>query len=306
MSNIAKAAAEASASAVVAAGGGGALLGLIFSRFGIVGVLLLAGVGWLVGGDPLGLMGGGGVQQAQNAPANRNAGQVCGANSTYRFACQTLASTEDQWTAMFRAMGQTYQPPHMVFYSRGANSGCGYADSAVGPFYCPADRSVYLDTSFFDELSRRFQAPGDFAQAYVIAHEVGHHVQNLRGIEARIRRGPERRLRSGAQRAAGAHGAAGRLPRRRLGVARAGCDGGRRPSGRNDRRRRDRRRYPARAATPPRKASPTAPPPSASRPSPAAITAAPSPPARAIPKGSDPHRHASAGWHPGRLLIQGT
>ena len=168
-------------------GGGGALLGLVFSRFGIVGVLLLAAVGWLVGGDPLGLMGGGGVQQAENAPANRNAGEVCGANSTYRFACQTLASTEDQWTALFQAMGQRYQPPRMVFYSRGAPSGCGYADSAVGPFYCPADRSVYLDTSFFDELSRRFQAPGDFAQAYVIAHEVGHHVQNLLGVEARLR-----------------------------------------------------------------------------------------------------------------------
>jgi predicted metalloprotease len=168
-------------------GGGGALLGLVFSRFGIVGVLLLAGVGWLVGGDPLGLMGGGGVQQTETAPANRNAGQVCASNSTYRFACQTLASTEDQWTAMFRAMGQTYQPPRMVLYTSGAPSGCGAADSRMGPFYCPADRSVYLDTTFFDELARRFAAPGDFAQAYVIAHEVGHHVQLLMGVEARVR-----------------------------------------------------------------------------------------------------------------------
>jgi predicted metalloprotease len=167
-------------------GGGSMLLGLVFSRFGIVGVLLLAGVGWLVGGDPLGLMGGG-VQQTANAPANRNAGQVCGTDSTYRFACQTLASTEDQWTAMFRAMGQAYQAPRMVFYTRGASSGCGTADSRMGPFYCPADRSVYLDTTFFDELARRFAAPGDFAQAYVIAHEVGHHVQLLMGVEARIR-----------------------------------------------------------------------------------------------------------------------
>ena len=167
-------------------GGGGMLLGLVFSRFGIVGVLLLAGVGYLVGGDPLGLMGGG-VQQAENAPANRNAGQVCASNSTYRFACQTLASTEDQWSAMFRTMGRTYQPPRLVLYSRGAPSGCGMADSAMGPFYCPADRSVYLDTAFFDELSRRFAAPGDFAQAYVIAHEVGHHVQLLMGVERRVR-----------------------------------------------------------------------------------------------------------------------
>jgi predicted metalloprotease len=167
-------------------GGGGMLLGLVFSRFGIIGVLLLAGAGWLVGGDPLGLMGGG-VQQAENAPANRNAGQVCGANSTYRFACQTLASTEDQWSAMFRSMGQTYQPPRMVFYTSGASSGCGAADSRMGPFYCPADRSVYLDTTFFDELAQRFAAPGDFAQAYVIAHEVGHHVQLLMGVERRVR-----------------------------------------------------------------------------------------------------------------------
>jgi predicted metalloprotease len=166
--------------------GGGMLLGLVFSRFGIVGVLLLAGAGYLIGGDPLGLMGGG-VQQAENAPANRNAGQVCGSNSTYRFACQTLASTEDQWGAMFRTMGRTWQAPRMVFYTSGASSGCGAADSRMGPFYCPADRSIYLDTAFFDELARRFAAPGDFAQAYVIAHEVGHHVQLLMGVEARVR-----------------------------------------------------------------------------------------------------------------------
>ena len=167
-------------------GGGGMLLGLVFSRFGILGVLLLAGVGYLVGGDPLGLMGGGG-QQAANAPANRNAGQVCASNSTYRFACQTLASTEDQWGAMFRTMGQTYQAPRMVLYTSGAPSGCGAADSRMGPFYCPADRSIYLDTAFFDELAQRFAAPGDFAQAYVIAHEVGHHIQLLMGVERRVR-----------------------------------------------------------------------------------------------------------------------
>ena len=167
-------------------GGGGMLLGLIFSRFGIIGVLLVAGIGWLVGGDPLGLMGGGGMQQAADAPANRNAGQVC-ANSAYRFSCQTLASTEDQWSQQFQAMGRTYEPPGMVFYSRGASSGCGQADSRMGPFYCPADRRIYLDTTFFDELARRFAAPGDFAQAYVIAHEVGHHIQLLTGIEQRVR-----------------------------------------------------------------------------------------------------------------------
>jgi predicted metalloprotease len=163
------------------------LLGLVFSRFGIFGVLLLAGAGYLVSGDPLGFMGGGGVQQAADAPANRNAGQVCAANSTYRFSCQTLASTEDRWSAEFQAMGRSYQPPRMVFYTRGASSGCGQADSRMGPFYCPADHGIYLDTTFFDELAQRFAAPGDFAQAYVIAHEVGHHLQLLMGIEARVR-----------------------------------------------------------------------------------------------------------------------
>ena len=167
-------------------GGGGMLLGLIFSRFGIVGVLIVAGLGFLIGGDPLGLMGGG-VQQTASAPANKNAGQVCASNPTYRFACQTLASTEDQWNAQFQAMGRTYEAPRMVLYTRGAPSGCGQADSRMGPFYCPADRGIYLDTAFFDELARRFAAPGDFAQAYVIAHEVGHHLQMLMGVERRVR-----------------------------------------------------------------------------------------------------------------------
>ena len=166
--------------------GGGMLLGLIFSRFGLLGVLIVGGLGYLVGGDPLGLMGGG-VQQAENAPANRNAGQVCASDPTYRFACQALASTEDQWAVMFRDMGRTYEPPRLAFYTRGASSGCGAADSRMGPFYCPADRRIYLDTSFFDELARRFAAPGDFAQAYVIAHEVGHHIQLLLGVEQRVR-----------------------------------------------------------------------------------------------------------------------
>ncbi len=166
--------------------GGGMLLGLIFSRFGILGVLIVGGLGYLVGGDPLGLMGGG-VQQSADAPAGRNAGEVCASNPTYRFSCQTLASTEDQWTIMFRDMGRSYVPPRMVLYTRGASSGCGQADSRMGPFYCPADRGIYLDTVFFDELARRFAAPGDFAQAYVIAHEVGHHVQLLMGVEQRVR-----------------------------------------------------------------------------------------------------------------------
>lgn len=166
----------------------GMILGLVVSRFGIVGVLVLVGIMFLTGGNPLGMMGGQPAPTEQTPSNPANARQVCGANSTYRYACQTLASTEDQWTAMFQAMGERYEAPHMVFYSGGTSSGCGGADARMGPFYCPSDRSVYLDTSFFDELAQRFQAPGNFAQSYVIAHEVGHHVQTLLGISDRIRR----------------------------------------------------------------------------------------------------------------------
>lgn len=170
-------------------GGAGMLVGLVFSRFGIVGVAVLVGLGFLIGGDPLGLSGGGGGQEvAGSRPSGQSAAQVCQSDPTYRYACQTLASTEEQWAALFSASGRTYAAPHMVLYSRGTRSGCGAADSRMGPFYCPADRSIYLDTAFFQELARRFAAPGDFAQAYVIAHEVGHHVQTLLGIEERVRR----------------------------------------------------------------------------------------------------------------------
>jgi uncharacterized protein len=166
-------------------GAGGMLIGLIMSRFGIIGVLVVAGIGLLVGGNPLGLMGG--DQQTATRPAANptDARQVCASNSAYRFACQVLASTEDQWTSLFSAAGETYRAPHMVLYRGGTRSGCGAADSRMGPFYCPNDQSVYLDTSFFDELAQRFAAPGDFAQAYVVAHEVGHHVQALTGILGR-------------------------------------------------------------------------------------------------------------------------
>jgi hypothetical protein len=95
---------------------------------------------------------------------------------------RVLGSTERRWTDLFAANGQKYQPTTLVFYSRQDRSGCGAAQAAMGPFYCPTDQRIYLDTTFFDELSRRFGAQGDFAQAYVIAHEVGHHIQNLTGV----------------------------------------------------------------------------------------------------------------------------
>ena len=102
------------------------------------------------------------------------------------FVSVVLADTEDTWREQFRTLGATYEEPRLVLFSGGVDSACGYAQAAVGPFYCPGDRKVYLDLSFFDELARRFGAPGDFAGAYVVAHEVGHHVQNILGIMDRV------------------------------------------------------------------------------------------------------------------------
>jgi predicted metalloprotease len=112
------------------------------------------------------------------------------------FSRAVLGDTEDVWGQVFKSMGQRYEPPKLVLYRGLTRSACGRANAAVGPFYCPADRDLYLDTSFFSELHNRFGAPGDFAQAYVIAHEVGHHVQNLLGtmrqFDAQMQRSDER------------------------------------------------------------------------------------------------------------------
>jgi uncharacterized protein len=105
------------------------------------------------------------------------------------FASAVLADTEDTWTALFQAAGKTYERPKLVLFTEAVASACGQASSAVGPFYCPQDHKLYLDLTFFSELDQRFGAPGDFAQAYVIAHEIGHHVQNQLGIFERARRG---------------------------------------------------------------------------------------------------------------------
>ena len=171
-------------------GGGGclfALLPFVLSRFGIGGVLIL-----LLGYCALSYMGGGGgigltgpdpaVAPHQGGRATSNAAQACSSEPAKRFTCQVLASTEDTWAKLFAANGQRYQPPTLSFYGGGGRSGCGAAQSAMGPFYCPTDRGIYLDTVFFDELQSKFGAAGDFAQAYVVAHEVGHHIQNLTGV----------------------------------------------------------------------------------------------------------------------------
>jgi len=169
-------------------GGGLMLLGLVFSRFGIGGVVVLLIVFAVFGG--LGSLTGGGqpaLAPNQASQSAGGAGRTCQSEPSITFACQTLASTEDQWAALFSATGRNYAPPKMVVYEGVDRSSCGTADARMGPFYCPADRSIYLDVAFFRELAQRFAAPGDFAQAYVIAHEVGHHVQTLSGVEARVR-----------------------------------------------------------------------------------------------------------------------
>lgn len=103
------------------------------------------------------------------------------------FVSVVLADTEDTWSEIFRQAGSTYEEPRLVLFTGAVKSACGMADAAVGPFYCPADRQVYIDLSFFDDLKQRYGASGDFAQAYVIAHEIGHHVQNLLGISGKVR-----------------------------------------------------------------------------------------------------------------------
>ena len=169
-------------------GGAGMLLGLVFSRFGIGGVVALVIVMMLFGGNPLGLSGGGEQAVAPQQRSNgQSAEQVCSVDEQRRFLCQVLASSEDQWGALFTAAGQTYRPPRLVFYQGGAPTVCVYGQSALGPFSCPSDQGLDLETSFFDELARRLGAPGDFAQAYVVAHEVGHHVQTLTGTAGEIR-----------------------------------------------------------------------------------------------------------------------
>ena len=168
-------------------GGAGMLIGLVANRFGIGGVIVVL-IGMALFGGFGNLTGGGQQAVAPAGQGRATAAEICASDSTTRFSCQVLDSTEEHWARLFAADGSQYREPKMVVYTGGGSSGCGAADSAMGPFYCPADQGIYLDTAFFDELARRYGAPGDFAQAYVIAHEVGHHVQTLTGMSDRIRR----------------------------------------------------------------------------------------------------------------------
>ncbi|HKY62238.1 MAG TPA: neutral zinc metallopeptidase [bacterium] len=153
---------------------------------GGTGLLLVLVLSLLTGQNPLQLLGqlGGGAYETSTVDSGAPPGLP--QDQLGRFASVVLANTEDTWNAQLPRMGRRYREPTLVLFSEAVQSACGLSSAAVGPFYCPADQKVYLDLSFFDELSRRFGAPGDFAQAYVIAHEVGHHVQTLLGISEQV------------------------------------------------------------------------------------------------------------------------
>jgi predicted metalloprotease len=159
--------------------------GMRFGRAGGIGLgtIVLALVAAYFGVDPSVILQGTqpSQQQAEQVPYNETPEEA----QKREMVSVVLADTEDAWTALFAAAGQTYEKPKLVLFSGAAQSACGFAEAAVGPFYCPGDRMVYIDLSFYDELQSRFGAPGDFAQAYVVAHEVGHHVQTLLGISER-------------------------------------------------------------------------------------------------------------------------
>ncbi|UBF28866.1 neutral zinc metallopeptidase [Kovacikia minuta CCNUW1] len=153
---------------------------------GGIGAIVLAVIVTLLGGDP-------NVIFEQGAPPSQapstNAPQSSSppANDKMKeFVSVVLADTEDTWSDLFRRMGATYEKPKLVLFSGSVKSACGNAQAAMGPFYCPRDRKVYIDLSFYRDLQNRYNAPGDFAQAYVIAHEIGHHVQNLMGISSKV------------------------------------------------------------------------------------------------------------------------
>ncbi len=177
-------------------GGGGllfAFLPFIFNRFGCLGVAVVLGLFFfLSGGLHLVDTGGSGGSYAPTS-ASRSAGGTdvassCNLDASSKVACNAFSSADKTWAAIFQQQGQRFIAPKLVFYSGNGQSGCGAAQSAMGPFYCPNDQGIYLDTSFFQELSQRFGAPGDFAQDYVIAHEFGHHIQNLLGISDKVSR----------------------------------------------------------------------------------------------------------------------
>lgn len=158
-----------------------------------LGLIILIILFFAFGGDLGGLLSQAPVSDAPRSDCGSRQVQVPGAparpagDDLASFISVVLADTEDTWHALFKGFGSTYEEPRLVLFSDAVRSTCGFAQVAMGPFYCPLDRKIYIDLSFYNDLKTRFRAPGDFAQAYVIAHEVGHHVQTLLGISQRVR-----------------------------------------------------------------------------------------------------------------------
>ena len=188
-------------------GGGGMRLPIgKKSGGGLLGLIVVVGIVLLMGGDLgsiLGGMTGGAPQNYAPAPSS---GQSTGVRQTGRqaqdetadFVSVVLADTEDVWHEIFRSQGARYQEPRLVMFDGAVRSACGLGQAAMGPFYCPGDQKVYIDLSFFRDLKNRFRAPGDFAQAYVIAHEVGHHVQTIIGVSEQVQQAKRRASRAEA------------------------------------------------------------------------------------------------------------
>jgi predicted metalloprotease len=186
--------------------GGGMRIG--GGKLSLGGIAAIVVIGLLMGKDPLQILGQiGGELVQQQLPGDSQSPAGVGDEHS-EFVRAVLGDTEDTWRALFQDAGEQYEEPKLVLFSASVRSACGLASAAVGPFYCPADRQVYLDLQFFAELEQRFAAAGDFAQAYVIAHEVGHHVQTLLGVSAKVN--------AARQRGAVMEGANGLLVRQEL------------------------------------------------------------------------------------------
>ncbi len=174
-------------------GGGHGLLRLLplaFRFLGFKGTILavigLIGYGYFTG-DLNKILGGANLQSGQTStqqPVQQSAAE----KELVQFVSVVLADTEDTWHDLFKSQGKQYKEPKLVLFRKAVKSGCGMGSAQMGPFYCPADHKVYIDLSFYDDLKNRYGAPGDFAQAYVIAHEIGHHVQTISGISSKVRK----------------------------------------------------------------------------------------------------------------------
>ena len=175
-------------------GGGGGGLGFGGGRLGLGSIAIALVASYFLGINPLtvlNMLGGGGMPAVQQS-APPAAHQPPANDQMAHFVSKVLASTEDTWTEIFRANGKQYEDPKLVLFTGATPTACGTGQTAMGPFYCPGDRKVYIDLAFYQELKTRFHAPGEFAEAYVIAHEVGHHVQNLLGIADKVHQAQQR------------------------------------------------------------------------------------------------------------------